>query len=219
MAGKNKGEFIEIEPKQEIVEKVVRVNRYAKVHKGGRHFSFGALVVVGDKNGRVGFAQGKAREVSVAVTKGAKAARSNMFTFTLYGTTIPHSVMATYCSTTVFLKPARPGTGVIAGGGVRALLEVGGVQDIYTKIIGSTNPHNVLKATALALKSIMNPVEVMKKRGKVIRRFEHMVEKAVEEEKAEGETEAKVVVESTDSKEDKVATDVEEEIGENEMVE
>jgi len=171
-----KGEFIEVEPKQEIVEKVVHINRYAKVHKGGKHFSFGVLVVVGNKNGKVGFAQGKAREVSIAATKGVLKAKKSMFTFPLYQKTIPHSTIATYSSTTVLLKPARPGTGVIAGGGVRALLEVGGVKDIYTKIIGSTNPHNVLKATAKALLSLMDPIDVMEKRGKVIYRFRHLVE-------------------------------------------
>jgi len=171
-----KSEFIEVEPKQEIIEKVVHINRYAKVHKGGKHFSFGVLVVVGNRNGKVGFAQGKAREVSIAATKGVLRAKKSMFTFPLYQTTIPHPVIATYSSTTVFLKPARPGTGVIAGGGVRALLEVGGVKDIYTKVVGSTNPHNVLKATAKALLSLMNPVDVMEKRGKVIYRFRHLIE-------------------------------------------
>jgi small subunit ribosomal protein S5 len=171
-----KSEFIEVEPKQEIIEKVVHINRYAKVHKGGKHFSFGVLVVVGNRNGKVGFAQGKAREVSIAATKGVLRAKKSMFTFPLYQTTIPHSVIVTYSSTTVFLKPARPGTGVIAGGGVRALLEVGGVKDIYTKVVGSTNPHNVLKATAKALLSLMNPLDVMEKRGRVIYRFRHLIE-------------------------------------------
>ncbi|MGQ9705945.1 MAG: 30S ribosomal protein S5 [bacterium] len=197
MAEKSKkGEFIEVEPKQEIVEKIVQINRYAKVHKGGKHFSFGVLVVVGNRNGKVGFAQGKAREVSIAASKGVLKAKKNMFTFPLYQTTIPHQVISTYSSTTVLLKPARPGTGVIAGGGVRALLEVGGVKDVYTKVIGSTNPHNVLKATAKALLLLMDPIDVMEKRGKVINRFKHLVEDGKIFRKKEEVSEPKIVIES-----------------------
>jgi len=156
----------------EVVDKVIKINRCAKVVKGGRRFSFNALVVVGDQKGNVGYALGKAKEVPDAVKKGIEKAKQNMFRIPLVDGTIPHSIMGKYESTKVFLKPAKPGTGNIAGGAVRAILEVGGITDIYTKCYGSTTPHNSLKATVNALKRLISPKDMMIKRGVIIPRYE-----------------------------------------------
>ena len=155
-------------PVSEIQERVVYINRVAKVVKGGRRFSLTALVVVGDGNGRVGVGMGKAAEVPVAIKKGIEDAKKNMFTFPLAGTTIPHAVTGHYGAGQVLLKPAAPGAGVIAGGPVRALLELGGVKDVLSKSLGTSNALNIVKAAAEGLQQLKSPQEVARSRGKTV---------------------------------------------------
>jgi small subunit ribosomal protein S5 len=161
-----------IDPSQlDIKDTVVSINRVTKVVKGGKNLSFSALVIVGDGHGVVGFGVGKAKEVPSAIKKGIEAAKKGLIRVPLQGTTIPHTIVGKFGSGAVLLKPAPDGTGIIAGGAVRAVVESAGLQNVLTKSLGSANPHNVVRATFNGLMSLKDPVAVARMRGKQVEEF------------------------------------------------
>ena len=168
MADRNRRSRGDSDGAGEIEERVVKINRVSKVVKGGRRFAFGSVVVVGDQNGHVGVGLGKAGEVPEAIRKGVDKAKRSMITVPLSGTTIPHEVEVKYGAARVLLKPAAPGTGVIAGGGVRAVVELAGIRDILGKSLGSNNPVNVVRATMKALQELESAEAVAIRRGKSV---------------------------------------------------
>jgi len=185
---------VDVHESRELKERVVEINRVAKVVKGGRRFSFTALVVVGDEVDRVGVGYGKAREVPLAISKAVDDAKKNLFTVAKHGQTITHESLGRFDAARVLLRPASPGTGVIAGGGVRAVLELAGIRDVLAKSLGTTNPINMLKAAETALRQLRRPEDVARARGKSIR--DVLPYKApVEEEPVEEEPVAEALIE------------------------
>jgi small subunit ribosomal protein S5 len=168
----------------ELEERVVQINRVAKVQQGGRRFNFSAVVVVGDGKGHVGAGMGKAGEVPESIRKGVEDAKKRLIAVPLEGTTIPHEIEVTYGASRVLLRPARPGTGVIAGGGVRAVMEAAGIHDVLTKTLGSTNSVNVVRAAIKALESLEAVEDVAKRRGKPVSYFGRRRNKELAEEEA-----------------------------------
>ncbi|WP_038055022.1 30S ribosomal protein S5 [Thermodesulfobacterium hydrogeniphilum] len=153
---------------EEFIEKIIQINRVTKVTKGGKRLRFSALVIVGDGKGKVGFGLGKAPEVPDAIRKAIEKAKKSMIEVPISKDTIPHTIMTKFGATKILLKPAKPGTGVIAGGTVRAIMDAAGIKDIVTKCIGSSNPHNLVKATFKALSQLQSVEYVARKRGKSI---------------------------------------------------
>jgi small subunit ribosomal protein S5 len=181
---------VDVAESRELKERVVEINRVAKVVKGGRRFSFTALVVIGDEVDRVGVGYGKAREVPLAISKAVDDAKKNLFTVPRHGQTITHEIIGKSDAARVLLRPASEGTGVIAGGGVRAVLELAGIRDILAKSLGTTNPINMLRATVNGLQNLRRPEDVAKARGLRIR--DVLPVKKVDDEAVEAETPADV---------------------------
>lgn len=163
-------DFDSDKPKPEISEKVVFINRCAKVVKGGRRFSFSALIVAGDGKGKVGYGFGKANEVSEAIRKGTEIARKNLVKISIKGATIPHEVEGVFGGGRVLLRPASPGTGIVAGGGVRAVVEAAGIRDIIGKTLGPSNVPNVVKATLQGLQQLRLPEDILRRRGLLVKK-------------------------------------------------
>jgi small subunit ribosomal protein S5 len=180
---------------RELKERVVEINRVAKVVKGGRRFSFTALVVIGDEVDRVGVGYGKAREVPLAITKAVDDAKKNLFTVPKHGTTITHEILGRFDAARVFLRPASEGTGVIAGGGVRAVLELAGIRDVLAKSLGTTNPINMAKATVNGLQNLRRPEDVARIRGLTIAQVLPYRAPVEQEEAADAPAEAAAPVE------------------------
>jgi small subunit ribosomal protein S5 len=190
---------VEERESRELKERVVEINRVAKVVKGGRRFSFTALVVIGDEVDRVGLGYGKAREVPLAISKAVEDAKKHLFTVPRHGTTITHEILGEFGAARVLLRPASEGTGVIAGGGVRAVLELAGIRDILAKSLGTTNPINMLKATVNGLQRLRRPDEVAATRGLTISQVLPVPAKPPEEEEVAPEPEpAAVAAEEND---------------------
>jgi small subunit ribosomal protein S5 len=178
--------MVRIDPAKigDLEERVVQINRVAKVQRGGRRFNFSAVVVVGDGKGHVGAGMGKAGEVPESIRKGVEDAKKRIIQVNLEGSTIPHEIEVTYGASRVLLRPARPGTGVIAGGGVRAVMEAAGIHDVLTKTIGSTNPVNVVRAALKALEELESVESVAQRRGKPVSYFGRRRNKELAEEVA-----------------------------------
>ena len=178
--------LLEVNP-SDLKDDVIAINRVTKVVKGGKNLSFSALVVVGDMHGHAGFGMGKAREVPMAIKKGIEQAKKNLIKLNMKGTSIPHHVTGRYGSANVLLKPASEGTGVIAGGPVRKVMQVAGIQNVLTKSLGTSNPHNVVKATFAALLSLKDAAQVAETRSMTVEQMSGKPAKAEKTEKAAGE--------------------------------